>query len=184
MAYIGSKMSERAKEAYERGEMPITKRTKDEILVVITSIRDDLDFSKLKANELKSLFLRWSGRHHTSSFYNVTDFYSIDYDCLETIKQENIDTIIKNREPRKKVEKKAKEPNLYVTALIEYDNWEGTRKHPKKVTYREIVTFRSEDKKVYCAKIISNKLLSNVVIIKKIEQKTKYANKERLEKYL
>ena len=184
MAYIGTKMSERAFEAYEEGKQPLSKWTKDEILDAICNERSDLDFSKLTTKELKSCFLKCTEWHHTGAYFNATDFYSIDYDYLEEINQENIDNIIKNRTPRKKPEKKVKEPNLYITALIRYDNWEGTRKHPKKVTYREIVTFRSQDKKVYCQKIIGNKLLSKVAIIDKIEKKTKYADKARLEKYL
>lgn len=180
MGYIGNKMSERAMEAYDNGEMPLSKRTKEEILYAINSIRSDLDFSKLTKQEL-TIFLTRTSWHHTGKYFNATNFYSINEDYIREYNQEKIDNIIKNRAPRKKSEKKLKEPNLYIAALVKYTNREGTRKHPKKFSYQEIIQFRSEDKKVFTN--VGRKLLSSVSILQKIEQKTKYASKDKLLKF-
>lgn len=52
MGYIGNKMSVRAYEAYESGEMPLSKWTKTAIINTVLDYRDDFEY-----DELKNLFI-------------------------------------------------------------------------------------------------------------------------------
>lgn len=116
--YRGYSMSNNAVSAYDDGEKPISKWTKVEILDAISKIRGDLDFSKLTVAELKRKFLYNSSWHHTSKYYNVTEFYSIDEDEVKECTQDDIEEIISSRPKKVKrdkavieVEKQAKEIN-------------------------------------------------------------------------
>ncbi len=131
--YNGYSMSNNAVEAYQRGEMPLSKWTKTEIIEEIEeAVRcKDLElkcsFSKIKkipVKMLKQICLYKSSWHHTSNHYNCTDFYSLDLSGLESLTDEKIDAIISDcrREQEKPEEEK------WICAFLE---WSGTRKHPK-----------------------------------------------------
>lgn len=76
-------MSNRAVDAYENGEKPLSKWTKAEI---DSAIKNDEDITKEVADALLSLPLKakktllyQSSWHHTGLRYNRTDFYSLKY---------------------------------------------------------------------------------------------------------
>jgi hypothetical protein len=81
-------MSVRATEAYENDEMPKSKWTKKALLANIATYCDDYDIEvsdvvktyleKLSKDELFHRFYYCSSWHHTSKFFNATDFYSLD----------------------------------------------------------------------------------------------------------
>lgn len=180
--YNGYSMSNNAVQAYSDGEKPRSKWTKSELLEAMSSNQAEL-CKALTKDELISILLYKSSWHHSSKFYNCTDFYSIDFEQLEELTAERVADIVANRKPkapRTKAEPKAKP--TFITAYIAYDEWEGTRKHPKKVIYKEVVTFMSNDKMINVKNVYKKKRLTSVNIICKIEQKTKFATAEQLKK--
>lgn len=185
--YQGWRMSKRAVGAYEDGEMPKSKWTKTAILdriddlIYQSKIKVNFDFKKLEKlnkQELADLLLSYSSYHHTSLYCNTTDFYEVDQDAIEKLTNENVDEIIANRKPKTR-QAKIEAPNLYITALAEWSEWEGTRNHPKKVEYKGVIFYRSADKMIMTT--TGNKRLSSLRILKKVEQKTKYAKKEKVQ---
>ena len=77
-------MSVNAAEAYADGEMPKSKWTKKAMVAAIKECCDDDDLfydkkvEKLTKPEMFNQFFWRSSWHHTSKFFNVTDFYSLD----------------------------------------------------------------------------------------------------------
>lgn len=90
--YDGQSMSNRARAAYDLGEKPMSKWTKDEI---IEAVLDYLDETKaetaISVDEIKALpawllrqeFLTYRSWHHTGALYNTTDFYGLDFKALD-----------------------------------------------------------------------------------------------------
>lgn len=178
MGYIGTKMSERAMAAHNNGEKPYSQWSKEDLLDCLPSAIFE-QAKKLTLNELKSELLYNSSWHHTGNCFNRTDFYAIDDDAVEELTIERIAEIIANR-PKK--ERKVKEKPFFVTAKIKYTEWEGRfRNYRRPVEHIAIVQYMSDAKLI---KIDSwtSKRLSSVEILEKIEQKTKFADKKRLEK--
>lgn len=173
--YDGYSMSNRAREAYECGEMPKSQWTKQAILCAV----DNPLISKLTLKELR-MYLDRSSWHHTSSYYNETIFYELDVEALEALTEDDINLIISQR-PKRERKVRSKEPKLapmYVSAIVCYSQWEGTRQYPKEVYYTRFVTFMSDKKLVRCG--CSDKRLSSLRIKAKIEQKTKFASFDRV----
>lgn len=96
--YSGWSMSNRAREAYLDGEMPKSRWTKEAMQLAIgEAIGDDYELLDLyecmsaeaheylgtmtKA-ELFDRFFVCSSWHHTSKYFNATDFYRLDVDRL------------------------------------------------------------------------------------------------------
>lgn len=87
--YIGYSMSRRAAEAYEDGEMPKSKWTKKAMVAAIQSYCDEFDMSfdpdvlkGMHKDEVFERFFHESSWHHTSKFFNETDFYKLDEDAV------------------------------------------------------------------------------------------------------
>ena len=86
--YVGQRMSVRAMEAYEAGEMPKSKWTKSVMLEVIATTAEEeeiiitpyqfANLQKLTRDQLFNHFFEWKSWHHTGKFANETDFYGID----------------------------------------------------------------------------------------------------------
>lgn len=143
--YKGYSMSNNAVDAYESGEKPMSKWTKAEMLYELKSANPEIyeATKKLTAAEMRFVFLKWSSWHHTSSRYNRTEFYRFSDSCAEKVTNEQIATIIKNREP-----KQPKEQPKTITAEITYDVWTKRGRYFDKKTYTETVTYKSDDKMV------------------------------------
>lgn len=69
----GYSMSPAAQRAYENGELPISKLTKN--VLRNTGIKESLSFIKWL---IKYKFIRPSSQHHTSKYINLTAFYSLE----------------------------------------------------------------------------------------------------------
>ena len=86
--YCGYSMSNNAVDAYRCGEKPFSKWLKTDLIDAIEdAIEDKTDiakFKKLTVKQLKSHFLCKTSWHHTYKMYNVTDFYSIDEDNIDS----------------------------------------------------------------------------------------------------
>ena len=129
--YKGYSMSNNAVDAYRNGEKPISKWTKQEVIECVEELRLDIkdELKKLRKDELFDLVLRRSSWHHTSQYYNKTDFYIIDEGAVENITAEKISEKIANRVPINKTEQQEEQ---YV--LADYTVFEG-KKAIKKIEY-------------------------------------------------
>lgn len=101
--YYGWSMSNNAVSAYENGEMPMSKWTKKAIIEHIKEAINEGDIEiQFSLNELKKLPLKalrefcliYTSWHHTSKFYNKTDFYSLDVSYLKRLTNETIKKLI------------------------------------------------------------------------------------------
>lgn len=185
--YKGWSMSNNAVDAYNNGEKPLSQWTKSEILDAVYEYKQYVEcdfsfelFSKLTAKELKIYALSRSSWHHTSLMYNCTDFYALDEDFLAELTDDRINNIIQSREPRKAREQKTIAAPKYITAFVSYSNWEGTRKHPKKVDYTEIVRFLSTDKLVKVTNGFTSKRLSSLYIMASVENDTHFVTDDEV----
>ncbi len=71
-------MSVNARAAYDSGEMPKSKWSKQALLEGLYSVNPNLDISGYKTEVLKEVLLTGAAYHHTSPFYNATNFYKIN----------------------------------------------------------------------------------------------------------
>lgn len=86
--YLGSSMSVRAAEAYEQGEMPISRWTKTAIIHAIKDYCFDFDLAydpdiekKTKA-ELAKEFLEYKSWHHSSRTAREVEFFGLNEDAV------------------------------------------------------------------------------------------------------
>lgn len=130
--YSGYSMSNRAVDAYEDGEMPLSKWTKKMIIseVVKHEHFTEEELKKYHKNVLAEYFLFESSWHHTSKFCNATDFYSIDEDIAKEGSIKELEEIKKRYTPERKPKKEIKKLEAR-KAHITYLEWGGTRVHPK-----------------------------------------------------
>ena len=82
--YYGYSMSNNARDAYACGEKPKSKWTKAAIINEAVALHTDPEkveaLKKLSAATLRYEFLYNSSWHHTSKYFNRTEFYALD-DC-------------------------------------------------------------------------------------------------------
>lgn len=80
--YHGYSMSNRAVQAYDRGEMPRSKWTKEAILEQMEEDGWDEEVieraKKVSLKALRTVMLRNTGWHHTGKYCRVTYFYSVE----------------------------------------------------------------------------------------------------------
>ena len=102
--YSGNSMSNNAVKAYESGEMPYgrwKKSKKSDIIDYIEKYANDhkVNFSidllkKVKKDDLIAYFLVPTVRHHTSYYFNETEFYAINDHLIDTLTDEKIKELI------------------------------------------------------------------------------------------
>lgn len=141
MGYIGHKMSQRAYEAYQNGEMPKTKWKKDIILAHIEEADKNTDIKKLKkysTETLRDYFLVQTSWHHTAKYFNETDFFS--FSLPDNIDYEKLDDLEKENKAKRAAKKKNKESDIF--AKVKYGEWTGTRKYPRLKEYTEYAIIR------------------------------------------
>ena len=137
--YKGYSMSNNAVAAYKNGEKPWTKWTKNDILNEISNLKLKAsinDFKNMPLKLLREECLYYSSWHHTSSYYQKTDFYSINQEYISELTTEKINEKIKLFKEREIEEKLRKEK--IETWKCEFLEWSGTRKHPKATKHVEI----------------------------------------------
>lgn len=97
--YIGYSMSCNAADARDRGLRPISEWSKglilDTIMEAIENEELTLQFDvellrKVKLSDLKREALVCEEWHHTSKFYNRTDFYGLDLVNLEELEEDDV----------------------------------------------------------------------------------------------
>ena len=134
--YHGFSMSNRAIEAYNNDEKPFSKWTKQDILDVIEEYKQEsgdptvhlfyavfYELAKVRADVLKAHLLQKTSWHHTGKFFNCTDFYSIDFDLIDSLDLKTV-----KEWQLEKIKKEVEQVKRYECVYLE---WSGTRKHPK-----------------------------------------------------
>lgn len=128
--YDGYAMSNNARMAYEDCEMPLSKWTKTELLSAIRSYNVSTDIilalQKHNTDTLRRELLMYSGWHHTSEYYNKTNFYAIDVDKVNELTVNRIDNW-------DKVENTVS--SLKYRGDFNYVEWQGSRNYPKAVPH-------------------------------------------------
>lgn len=118
--YIGHSMSVNASRAYDDGEMPLSKWTKNNLVNALQDLEINVDISKLTLDELRDTFLKESSWHHTGAFYSAISFYSVNENVVESITQDDINRIVSSRKANvKKTEEQRREEARNHQALIE-----------------------------------------------------------------
>ena len=108
--YKGYSMSNNAVIAYENGEKPLSKWSKAEIIEIINkkmnsgelTVKCNIEkLKKVPLKVLRELCLIYTSWHHTSSHYNMTNFYSIDISGIEKLTDEMIDKAVSRYQKEK-----------------------------------------------------------------------------------
>lgn len=132
--YDGYSMSNRAREAYDDGEKPLSKWRKSDIIDRVLEIQEDFevenftksDLQTVKKDVLVNYFLEKSSWHHTSKYMNKTEFYSVNEEKVtETISEDLFKFALENNF---KIEKTNIEPILFTFEEFKRNPY-GGRKH-------------------------------------------------------
>lgn len=141
--YIGYSMSVRAAEAYQSGEKPLSKWTKADILHEVGELYGadaKKAFAAFPVKILRGVLLSVGSWHHTSSYYNRTDFYYLPDRDAEEIE-------LSLRECRERAEaakrREAEPEETPRRARCIYLEWGGTRKHPKATEVEAVGAIRA-----------------------------------------
>lgn len=144
MGYIGYSMSERAAEAYDAGEAPLSKWDRARLVREVCGYPDsewtEDELSSATVADLRDFFLFSSSWHHTSKFFSRTDFYAVDE---EVIFNHDVDAL-RERAARARAERAEKKKGgakggapAIAKGLIVYDQWEGSRNYGRFVRKEE-----------------------------------------------
>lgn len=128
--YDGYSMSNNARYAYDNAEQPLSKWTKTELLSAIRSYNVSADIilalQKHNTDTLRRELLMYSGWHHTSEYYNKTNFYAIDVDKVNELTVNRIDNWDKAENTVS---------SLKYRGDFNYVEWQGSRNYPKAVPH-------------------------------------------------
>ena len=86
--YVGTSMSVRAQEAYESGEMPMSKWTRGAIIFAIKDYCADFDLAynpdieSMSRAELAEAYLEYKSWHNTGRFARETEFFGLNEDAV------------------------------------------------------------------------------------------------------
>ena len=135
--YDGYSMSKNARDAYDRGSKPLSKWNKAEIIATLKA-EDAMEgaekerlIKSLPTPLLKDLTLIVSEWHHTGSYYNKTDFYTVDSDKIADMTVEQIREALKAHKEHQEEEKRRKEEEAKGRPVkAHYLEWTGSRNYP------------------------------------------------------
>lgn len=86
--YVGASMSVRARQAYESGEMPMSKWTRGAIISAIKDYCADFDLAvdpkieTMSRSRLAETYLEYKSWHHTGRFARATEFFGLNEDAV------------------------------------------------------------------------------------------------------
>lgn len=131
--YDGYSMSNNAIAAYDNDEKPLSKWSKDDILRIARQLDWDkaVYLAKVPLEELRDRLLKRTSWHHTSSYYNKTDFYSFDDDAFDAFKPKDARDWVEYHKQVLSDRAKEKKKNHSRKGRIDYLTWGGSRAHPK-----------------------------------------------------
>ena len=139
--YIGYSMSVRAKEAYENGEKPLSKWTKAAIIAALKNARGE-EFANVAKeyplSVLKEVCLEWASWHHTSKHFNKTDFYQFSDDVKYDTRYDGSEGLNAFIDELHCALLHINKPATVERWEVEYDEWEGSRKHGSFKTYTDV----------------------------------------------
>lgn len=138
--YVGYSESVRSKKAKENGVFPKSLWTKQRMIEILEEEgREDLinKLNNIPVYILKDECLLWEEWHHTSKFYNVTEFYSFSIEYLEELTDQKVKELkerrrldnIKNKEKKEETKRireekrKKKEELNYKLSLMQYSKY-------------------------------------------------------------
>lgn len=193
--YDGYSMSKRASQAYCDGQMPLSKWRKSDILDACRRFTsepgNEIHFNisllnKLRVVELKDLLLTCSAWHHTSMYFNKTDFYEVDEDRLTELRDSDIQAILDKRGDTITVcggievtQKIPENKSSVFRGAIHYVEWSGTRNHPNA---KEVALENVNIEEKGCFYIVTNDE-GKVILRKKVDSRgtfvVNYAEDER-----
>lgn len=124
--YYDYSMSNRAIEAYQNGEKPLSKWTKKDIIDAIAVFDKEkaVLFKKLRLQVLKNTVLCCSSWHHTSCKFNKTNFYSVSESVINKMSENDIKDLANSSA-------ESKEASVKYKGNVSFLEWSGSRKHPK-----------------------------------------------------
>jgi hypothetical protein len=125
--YSGTRMSNRAVAAYDRGRLPLSK-------ITAGALRDN--GIPLKLGEFKALVADYEiigdEWHHTGSYFAETEFF--DLAAIAESYEESPELLVRHRAEAARLVAEAKAKKNAATAhedcTVEWLEWYGTRKHP------------------------------------------------------
>lgn len=126
--YHGYSMSNNAVEAYKQGEKPLSKWTKKIILEEVSKLGYSFPLLKsVSLDTLKRKLLCYSSYHHTSKYFNTTNFYELNIFVLDNLTDVDITVWLnEEKENKKKVPTKTKSEKW----ICSYLQWSDSRRHP------------------------------------------------------
>ena len=137
--YIGLSMSMRAAAAYDNGEKPLSKWTKNNILSRLSEKVEENrgalpagyleNLKKVNLENLRIFLLEETSWHHTGKFYNETKFYDVIDDFNELPDVKNLIDLTKEEEEEKRKEKEAKKDRYCIVTYYWAEN-RGSSRHP------------------------------------------------------
>ena len=86
--YVGASMSVRTRQAYESGEMPMSKWTRPAIISAIKDYCADFDLAynpeieSMSRAKLAEAYLEYKSWHHTGRFGRETEFFGLNEDAV------------------------------------------------------------------------------------------------------
>lgn len=86
--YVGTSMSVRARQAYESGEMPMSKWTRGAIISAVKDYCADFDLAfdpkieTMSRAKLAETYLEYKSWHHTGRFARETEFFGLNEDAI------------------------------------------------------------------------------------------------------
>lgn len=86
--YVGTSMSVRARQAYESGEMPMSKWTRGAIISSVKDYCADFDLAynpkieTMSRAKLAETYLEYKSWHHTGRFARETEFFGLNEDAV------------------------------------------------------------------------------------------------------
>ena len=131
--YHNFSMSNNAVDAYENGEMPLSKWSKKAILAAVADAAPDALplLSRCPLAVLRAHVLRRSSWHHTSSHYNKTDFFALDEFAIEDLTPETVESWIREQKDAAAAAAPSRRPGS-----ISYIEWAGSRTRPRAIHRR------------------------------------------------
>lgn len=129
--YDGYSMSNNARAAYANDEKPLSKWSKEDIIYCASRINKykAMLLKKVSLEDLRNHLLTRTSWHHTSSYYNQTDFYSFDEEAYEDVHESDINRWVEAH--KQDVADKKKETPRIRKGRIDYLVWSGSRAHPR-----------------------------------------------------
>lgn len=146
--YVGYQRSVRSQVAIESFEMPLSMIKKD---VIQDFIRQNDDYESLK--NLPVLLWKYVAKqigsdswHHTSSYYNKTDHYSL-FSIADYLLEHDIDEIKASYKADKEAQKAEKDQELkdIELAVATVQQWGGSRRHPHLMGTQQVLGVKKGD---------------------------------------